>query len=70
MGGNILRLEMDFGDSAVIAGDEPVEDFGKPQPRLPVDPAHDAEIDRRETAIGKGEQVSLVKVGVEEAIDH
>jgi hypothetical protein len=31
---HILRLEMDFGDAAVIAGDEAVEDLRQPQPRL------------------------------------
>ena len=52
MGRNILRLEMDFGDAAVIAGDEPVEDLGEPHARLPVDPAHDPEIDCCDAAVG------------------
>jgi hypothetical protein len=59
---------MDFGHAAVIAGDEAVEDFGEPQPRLPVDPPHDAEIDRGDRAIGGHEQVALMHVGVEEAL--
>ena len=60
---------MDLGDAAVIAGDQAVEDLGQPHPRLPVDPAHDAEIDRRQPAVGKREQIALVQVGVEEAVD-
>ena len=67
---HILRLEMDLGDAVVIAGDQAVEDLGQPQPRLAVDPAHDPEIDRRDPAVGEGEQIALVKVGVEIAVDH
>ena len=67
---HILRLEMDLGDAAVIAGDQAVEDLGEPEPRLAVDPAHDAEIDRGEPAVGQREQIALVEVGVEEAVDH
>ena len=28
--GHVLRLEMDFGDAAVVAGDQAVEDLGEP----------------------------------------
>jgi len=61
---------MNFGDALVIAGDQTVENFREPHPRAPVDPPHDAEIDRGEAAVGQGEQIALVKVGVEEAVDH
>ena len=61
---------MDLGDAAVIAGDQAVEDFGQPHPRPPVDPPHDAEIDHRDAPVGKREQIALVEVGVEEAVDH
>ena len=61
---------MDLGDAAVIAGDQAVEDLGEPDPRLAVDPAHDAEVDRREPAVGQSEQIALVEIGVEEAVDH
>ena len=61
---------MDLGDAAVIAGDQAVEDLGQPHPRLPVDPAHDAEVDRGEPAVGQREQIALVEIGVEEAVDH
>ena len=67
---DILRLEMDFGDAAVIAGDQPVEDLGEPDARAAVDPAHDPEIDRADPSVGKREQIAVVQVGVEEAVDH
>ena len=65
-----MRFEMDLGDAPVIAGDEAVENFGEPDPRPAVDPAHDAEVDRRDPPVGKGEEIALVKVGMEEAVDH
>src|SRR3546814_9765729 len=58
---------MDFRHAAVIAGDEAVEDLREPHPRPPVDPAHDAEIDRDDVAIGGDEQIALMHVGMEEA---
>ncbi len=60
---------MDFGDAAVIAGDQAVEDFGQPDPRAAVDSAHDPEVDHRDAPVGQREEISLVKVGVEEAVD-
>ena len=68
--GHIARLEMDFGDTAVIAGCQAIEDFGKPQPRLPVDPSHDTEIDRDDTAIRADEQIPLMHVGMEKAFGN
>ena len=51
--------------------------FGKPEiARLlldagaAVDPAHDPEIDHRDPAVGQSEQIALVKVGMEKAVDH
>ena len=67
---HILRLEMNFGDSLIIAGDQAVEDFGQPQSRPAVDPPHDPEVDRCEPPIAKREQIALVKVGVEETVHH
>src|SRR4051794_39326657 len=61
---------MDFRDAPVIASDQAVEDFGKPHAGSAVDPAHDPEIDRSDTAIGKCEQVAVVKVSVKEAVDY
>ena len=66
--GHILRLEMDFGDTAVIAGGQAIENFRQPQTRLPIDPPHDAEINRSNAAIGGDEQIALMHVGVEEAL--
>ncbi len=67
---DILRFEMDLGDPHVIAGDQAVEDFGQPQPRLTVDSAHDPEIHGGYSAVLQREQISLVQVGVEIAVDH
>ena len=67
---DILRLEMDFGDAVVIAGDQAVEDLGEPHPRAAVDPAHDPEVDRGDAPVGEREQIALVEVGVEIAVDH
>ncbi len=67
---DVLRLEMDLRDPAVIAGEEAVEDLGEPDSSLAVDPAHDAKVDRGEAAIGQGEEITLVKIGMEEAVDH
>jgi hypothetical protein len=67
--GHILRLEVDFGDSPVVAGDQAVEDFGEPDPGAPVDPAHDPEVDHRYSPVGKREQIAVVEVGVKEAVD-
>src|SRR3546814_16393110 len=52
--GHIARLEMNFSDAAVVAGDQPIENLGQPQPGAPIDPAHDPEIDRsEERRVGK-----------------
>ena len=67
MRGHILRLEMDFGDAAVVAGGQAIEDFGQPLPRAAVDPAHDAEVDRGDGPVRLDEQVALVHVGMEES---
>ena len=61
---------MDFGDATIIAGDEAVEDLGEPDARAAVDPAHDPEIDRPDPAVGQREQIAVMKVGVEETVDH
>ena len=61
---------MDFRDPPVIAGEEPVEDLGQPDPRLPLDPAHDPEVDRRKPPVGQREEIALVEIGMKEAVDH
>ena len=63
---HVLRLEVDLGHAAVVAGGQAVEDLRQPLPRAAVDPAHDAEVDRHDRAVGAHEQVPLVHVGVEE----
>ena len=67
---HILRLEVNFRDARVIGGDQAVEDFGQPAPGARVDPSHDPEVDRRQPPVGKHEQIALVEVGMEEAVDH
>ena len=61
---HILRLEMDLGDAAVIARGQAIEDLGEPEPRAPINPAHDAKIDRGNRAVRLHEEVALVHIGV------
>lgn len=65
---DIARLEMDFGDALIIAGDEAVENLCEPYPRTAIDAAHDAEIDRGDASVRKREQIPLVHVRVEEPV--
>ncbi len=67
---HIAGLEMDLRDALIIARDEAVEDFGKKPPLLEPEPAHDAEIDRGESALSIDEQISLMHVGMKEAVAH
>ena len=59
---------MNLGRSVVVAGDEPVQDFGKKQAFLRAEPAHDAEIDGNEPPVIVDEQISRVHVSVKEAV--
>ena len=59
---------MDFRDAAVIARDQPVQDFRQPQARAAVDPPHDAEVDRGDPIARQREQISLMQVGMEKAV--
>ena len=59
---------MDFGNTAVIAGDQSVENLSKPQPRLAVDAAHDAKINRANPVTLHRKEVALMKVGMEKAL--
>ena len=52
----------------IVAGDEAVEDLGEEAPLLRREPAHDAEIDRDDAAVGVDEQVARMHVGMEEAV--
>ena len=69
-GGTYCASKWISATRVVIAGDQAVEDFRQPQPRLAVDAAHDPEIDRGDAAVRQREQISLVQVGVEIAVDH
>src|ERR1700733_5814850 len=61
-------LEMHFGDATIIAGDEAEQDLGEKAPLLHAEPAHDAEIDRDQSAVGVEEQIAGMHVGVKEAV--
>ena len=65
---HIAGLEMHLGGAPVVAGDEAVEDLGEEAPLLRPEPAHDAEVDRDQVAVGVDEQVARMHVGVEEAV--
>ena len=65
---HVARIEMDLGDARVVARDEPVQDLCEETPLFHAETAHDAEIDRDDTAFGIHEKISLVHVGVEIAV--
>ena len=65
---HVAGLEMHFGGAVIVARDEAVEDLGEEAPLLRRQPAHDAEVDRRDAALCIHEQISRMHVGVEEAI--
>ena len=52
----------------IIAGDEAVKNFGEEAAFLRPQPAHDAEIDRDQFAVGIDEQIAGMHVGVEKAV--
>src|SRR3569623_2661431 len=68
MRGHVARLEVNFGDAAVVTSDEAIEDFREELALLHSEPAHDAEIDRHQPSVAIDEQLARVHVGVEEAI--
>ena len=65
---HVARLEMHLGDALIVALDEAVENFGEEAPLLAAEPAHDAEIDRDDAALGVDEEIALMHVGVKEAV--
>ena len=67
-GGDVTRFEMDFGDAAVIAGDEAEQNFREETALLEAQTAHYAEIDGAEAAIFVDEQIAGVHIGVEKAV--
>ena len=66
--GDIARLEMHFGDAAVILADKAHKDLGIDPARVFVDPAHDAEVKGDDVTVRRDLQVALVHVGMEEPI--
>ena len=68
MCGHIARLEVNFGDAAIVARDEAEQNFRKEAAFLQAEPAHDAEVDRDEAPAIIDEQIARMHVGVEEAV--
>ena len=65
---HVARLEMHLGDPQIVVADEAVEDLGEKAALLAAEPAHDAEIERDDAALGVDEEIALMHVGVEEAV--
>src|SRR5829696_9768080 len=65
---HIAGLEMHFRRAVIIPRDEAVENLRQEAPFLRPEPAHDAEVDRDQTAIIVDEQISRMHVGMEEAV--
>ena len=65
---HVAGLEMHLGDAVVVAAQEADQDLGVDPAGIGVDPAHDAEVEGDERAVGAELQVALVHVGVEEAV--
>ena len=59
---------MHLGDAPIVAADEAEEDLGEEAPLRLAEASHDAEVDRDDVAGLVDEEVSLVHVGVEEAV--
>ena len=68
MAGHVTGVEMDFRDTPVIAGKEAQQYPADIAPGASIQPAHDAEIDRVDGAVGADEKVAGVEIGVEEAV--
>ena len=65
---DVAGLEVHLGDALVVAAQEADQDLGVDPAGVGVDPAHDAEVERDERAVGPELEVALVHVGVEEAV--
>ena len=63
---DILRLEVNLRNAAIVAGGQPIENFREPHARASIDPAHDAEINGSDGPIRFHEQIPLVHVGMKE----
>jgi hypothetical protein len=61
--------EEGVGHAAVVAGEEAQQQLGQLAAALQAQPAHDAEVERHDGAVGRVDQhVAGVHVGVEEAV--
>ncbi len=56
---------MDFRHAAIIARGQPVQDLRQPHPRTPIDPSHDAKVNRGNRAVIFDEQIALMHVCME-----
>ena len=65
---DVAGLEVHGGDAVVVAAQEADQDLGVDPAGVGVDPAHDAEVERDQRAVGPELEVALVHVGVEEAV--
>ncbi len=68
MAGHVTGVEMDFRDTSVIAGKEAQQYPADIAPGASIQPAHDAEIDGIDGAVGADEKVAGVEIGVEETV--
>ena len=67
---HVAGFEMNGGGAIIIAGDEAVQDLGEEAALGKSETAHDAEIDGDDLTSVIDEQVSLMHVGMEEAVTH
>ena len=65
---HVAGVEMDLRGALIVARDEAEQDFGEEAALLRAEPAHDAEVDRDQPAVGVDEQIAGMHVGVEEAV--
>ena len=68
VGRHVAGAEEHLGDAHIVAAEEAHQDLGQMAPGLEVEPAHDAEIERHDDALGIDQHVAGVHVGVEEAV--
>ncbi len=68
MARHVTGVEMHLRGALIVAGDEAEQDFGEEAPLLRAEPAHDAEVDGHQPAVGVDEQIARMHVGVEKAV--
>ena len=65
---HIAGVEMHLRGALIVAGDEAEQNLGEEAALLRPEPAHDAEVDGDQPALGVDEQIARMHVGVEEAV--